>query len=235
MTYDSQRHVTVLFGGEKATGYLGDTWEWDGVAGTWSLKATTGPSPRGYASMAYDPVRNVTVLFGGGDNGSQKNDTWEWNGATWSLMTPVGPTPLARAGHGMAYVSSCGVVMFGGGGSGGSYLGDTWVWDGIMWTQKSNTGPSVRTGPGMAYDSTRKALVLFGGFSIPSATGQKNDTWEWSGGASGGADLWMKDTVAPDLPEDFGVEPTISPLLYISRDIWVRDAADATVSGGTIC
>jgi hypothetical protein len=83
----------------------------------------------------------------------------------------------------------------------------------------------------MAYDSFRAMLVLFGGFSVPAAAGQKNDTWEWSGGGSAaGADLWMKDTMSPDLPEDFGVEPTVSHPLYISRDIWVRDNFDTTVT-----
>ncbi len=36
-------------------------------------------------------------------------------------------------------------------------------------------------------------------------------------------DLWMKDTMAPDLPEDFAFEPnTVSQWMWISRDIWVR-------------
>jgi hypothetical protein len=43
------------------------------------------------------------------------------------------------------------------------------------------------------------------------------------------ADLWMKDTMSPDLPEDFGAEPnTVSPQFYISRDIWVRTSPDTT-------
>lgn len=42
------------------------------------------------------------------------------------------------------------------------------------------------------------------------------------------SDLWMKDTLAPDLPEDDGDEPnTTSALIFISRDIWIRTAADA--------
>jgi hypothetical protein len=45
-----------------------------------------------------------------------------------------------------------------------------------------------------------------------------------------GVDLYMKDTMAPDMPEDFGVEPSVSQLLYISRDIWVRTSQDATIT-----
>jgi tetratricopeptide (TPR) repeat protein len=45
------------------------------------------------------------------------------------------------------------------------------------------------------------------------------------------SDVWMKDTMAPDLPEDFGVEPTVSQHLWISRDIWIRNTPDQP-SGG---
>jgi PKD repeat protein len=49
---------------------------------------------------------------------------------------------------------------------------------------------------------------------------------------SSASDLYMKDTMAPDVPEDFGAEPTVSQTLYISRDIWVRTSAD-TIAGST--
>lgn len=39
-----------------------------------------------------------------------------------------------------------------------------------------------------------------------------------------GIDLYMKDTMAPELPEDFGVEPTVSQTLFVSSDIWVRNS-----------
>jgi hypothetical protein len=234
MTYDSQRHVTILFGGQTVNAYKGDTWEWNGAAGTWSPMSNTGPSPRSYARMAYDPVRNVTVLFGGADNNSQKGDTWEWNGLTWTPITPTGATPMARASHGMAYDPSCGVVIFGGYGINGNYLNDMWSWDGTSWTPQAGTSPNARGNHGMAYDKARNALVVFGGFFSSGPTFYYADTWERSGGgAVAGADLWMKDTIAPDLPEDFGVEPTVSQFLYVTRDIWVRDTPDTTISGGT--
>lgn len=48
------------------------------------------------------------------------------------------------------------------------------------------------------------------------------------------ADLWMKDTMSPDLPEDYGVEPNqTAPSLFISSDIWIRPAQDTIVAGGT--
>lgn len=45
-----------------------------------------------------------------------------------------------------------------------------------------------------------------------------------------GVDLYIKDTTSPDLPEDFGVEPTASQTLFISRDLWVRTSQDTTLT-----
>jgi len=68
LAYDSARGVTVLFGGnEDPIGPFvlnGETWEWDGA--TWTLRATSGPSPRTDHALAYDSARGVSVLFGGG-------------------------------------------------------------------------------------------------------------------------------------------------------------------------
>src|SRR6185295_16234717 len=64
MAFDSQRGVSVLFGGSPnpsgSAPILRDTWELRGE--TWALRASAGPSARYDAGMAYDPVRHVTVL-----------------------------------------------------------------------------------------------------------------------------------------------------------------------------
>src|SRR5262245_7109791 len=79
LAYDSARGVVVLFGGAQNlafTNVFGDTWEWDGNAGSWTLRANTGPTARCDHAMAYDSNRNVTVIFGG-YNGTYLGDTWE--------------------------------------------------------------------------------------------------------------------------------------------------------------
>ena len=207
MAYDSQRGVTVLFGGFAPN----DTWEWDGSQ--WGRVATTGPSIRWEHSMAFDSQRGVTVLFGG--NGPQ--DTWEWDGTAWSLRSTSGPASSGD-GQAMAYDSQRGVavlvgaqgtwewdgtswtqvsavalrgrlaydsqrgvtVLFGGSVGGG----DTWEWDGTAWTQVATTGPSARTWPALAYDSQRGVTVLFGGLAPPAVPGSSPalaDSWEWDG------------------------------------------------------
>jgi hypothetical protein len=60
-----------------------------------------------------------------------------------------------------------------------TYPNDTWTWDGASWTKQSPaTKPPGRAGFGMAYDSARGKLVIFGG---SSTNGFLNDTWEWDG------------------------------------------------------
>jgi hypothetical protein len=187
MAYDSARQVTVLFGGQSNSGEtnpLGDTWEFNGTA--WTQRATTGPSPRFFHSMAYDPTRHVTVLFGGtSDTGGFPSftDTWEWNGTTWTQRAVSGAP--ARADAPLVYDPVRHVmVVFGGSGTFGT-LGDTWEYNGSgagSWTQRATSGPSPRTGHCMAYDALRGVTVLFGGYD---GIGTFNsETWEWNGAAA---------------------------------------------------
>ena len=79
MAYDSERGVTVLFGG--------NTCLWDGVRWT---RAETSPSPpaRTVHALAYDPARKRVVLYGGTVDQKDISDTWEWNGAQWREAQP---------------------------------------------------------------------------------------------------------------------------------------------------
>ena len=77
-------------------------------------------------------------------------------------------------------------VLFGGqAGFGLGYTNDTWLWDGSNWTATNpTTSPPPRTSHGMAYDSQRQRVVLFGGSyyssGMPAAV-SLGDTWEWDG------------------------------------------------------
>ena len=177
MAYDSQRGVTVLFGG-YSFGFHNDTWEWDGSS--WTQVATTGPWARRDHAMAYDSLRGVTVLFGGQDsNFNRLGDTWEWDGTTWTQVanTTAGPSP--RRGHAMAYDSQRGrIVLFGGDDANGS-SSQTWEWHAGAWQPLPfASGPPARRFHAMAYDSARGVTVLFGGFGN---SGDLGDTWEWNG------------------------------------------------------
>ena len=88
----------------------------------------------------------------------------------------------------MAYDGARGeAVLFGGVTNDQISLGDTWGWNGISWRAVSSIptapGPPICTFPGLAYDSTRQRVVLFGGSDGSFPLG---GTWEWDGHAWSG-------------------------------------------------
>jgi hypothetical protein len=158
MAFDAGRHRAVIFGGYNGLA-ISDTWEWDGVSWT---KCVSGNAACDYS----DP---------------------EGDGA-----------PASRSGAAMAPDSSGRLLLFGGtsslmstceGGT-GYRCGGIWLWGGTSWTRCTTASgfcllsdgtdgnPSARTRHAMAYDSSQKRTVLFGG---SDASGPRNDTWEWDG------------------------------------------------------
>ncbi|HZS14562.1 MAG TPA: endo-1,4-beta-xylanase [Candidatus Dormibacteraeota bacterium] len=77
----------ILFGGAGSSGYLQDTWSWDGNG--WSQVTPSGqPSARRAPAAAAGPSGSV-VLFGGADAaGGDDGDTWTFSGGT-----PAAPLP----------------------------------------------------------------------------------------------------------------------------------------------
>ena len=154
--FDSDRGVTVVFGGLQQNGLRDNTtWEYDGAA--WHKSPATGPGPRSMTAMAYDPVRHRVVLVGGYDGTSTRPaETWEYDGATWTLASTsaVG----ARNGHSMTFDPVLGkVVMHGGRGAGDVNRIDTQAWDGTSWTQIATGAPSHSAF--IAFDQGAQAVV----------------------------------------------------------------------------
>lgn len=182
MAFDAGRGVAVLFGGRALGpgGELQDTWEWDGVAGTWRRVATTAaPPPRSEHVMTYDPVRGKVLLFGGRRGAALLGDTWEYDGAQsmWRQVATGGPSPRDDAA--LTYDSARGrAILYGG--SGG--LRDTWEWQSATaeWHLVPTTrDPGARSRMVMAFDAARGTSVLFGGlfFNDPGYA----DTWVFDG------------------------------------------------------
>ena len=103
--------------------------------------------------------------------------------STW-ININTADAPTARWLHASAYDAERGqLVLFGGWESG--YRDDTWLYDlptgqagGANWTwQFVSNKPPGRRNHALAYDESRKVVVLFGGMDSTS----KNDTWEWDG------------------------------------------------------
>ena len=189
MAYDSNRGVSVLFGGGTATGFLpAATWEWNGTA--WTQRSTAHTPPlRVWNGLTYDSTRHVVVLFGGssvdaGGNHILLNDTWEYDGNDWTQVLTT-QSPSVRYGLSLAYDSGRGkTVLFGGHDDTTGRLQDTWEYDGAAWTQVAIANPPyARFLYSMAYDSALARVVMFGGdYLVPNVTlGPNNETWSYDG------------------------------------------------------
>ncbi|MBK7585959.1 MAG: hypothetical protein IPI67_37960 [Myxococcales bacterium] len=177
--FDSKRGVTVLFGPTyPATTYR--TWEYNGINWT-QLTPTTTPTSSG--GMAFDSKRGVTVQFTW-----TTGETFEWAGTNWSkIATSTVPPHTTPAAGGdvtdLTYDVDRGVVVLFGGENRStnptSYYDDLWYYDGSDWKLvPQTTKPAKRDMCGLAYDTTRQSLVMFGGF-LGEGLWQAGDTWEY--------------------------------------------------------
>lgn len=178
MAYDAAGKKVVLFGGYDATGYLNDTWVFDGS--TWAQVSTpNAPSPRAASAMAYDRIAGKIIMFGGFNGSQYLGDTWIWDGVTgtWSEGTPTTlPDPVTLpmlftdpgTGH---------AAMFGGF-DGSRYQLTTWRWSGRNWNKlHPATSPSARGAAIVANDFAHNTVVLYGGLADVNPV----NTWTWDG------------------------------------------------------
>ena len=174
MAYDSKRKVTVLYGGSTGSK---STWEWDGT--NWKYIQTAynpaGENARQAATMVYDPTKGKTVLFGGIVH-NEMSDLWEWDGLNWKYID-YSNVIERRQLHCMIFNGENMVVFGGFHWLPTTYFNDTWILNGFKWSEITpQSSPEKRIHHAMAYDSDRKAIVMFGG-EDPSRA-QLFDTWE---------------------------------------------------------
>lgn len=180
MAFNQMRNQVVAFGGFNGRS-LADVrvLEHD----TWRTIGVHPEMPTAEPGFIYDVRRNRFVAFGGSARqGQAYGDTWEFDGDNWTRVPTA--SPPARQAHSMVYDQQRSrTVVFGGMGLGPAGqrpppLGDTWEFDGRSWSEKRVMGPSPRFGAGVAYDSKRGVVILFGGVA---AEGFRGDTWSWNG------------------------------------------------------
>ncbi len=162
LTFDARRNVWVLFGGQSASAYLDDTWEYDGI--NWTQRSpTVRPTARSNATLTYDPVRDRAVLIGGRNSRGHLDDVWEWDGNTWVEVSPA-LRLSARSGHAAAFDSMRNVIVVAGGNGPSGLLNDTWEWNGIFWRERASEPalPAMHL-LAMTYDPVMDRLVAIGG------------------------------------------------------------------------
>ena len=216
--YDLATDQMVVFGGETATGPIGDVWSSPGVIAAGQTVTTTpfkwvkvfptgtGPSARYGHSGAYDSVSNHMIIFGGGTSSTAcLNDFWLLDGAnsasgapSWLQMSPSGTLPPARLNHTTIYDSTTNnLIIFGGSNCASGYLSDVWVLSNAnggpgtpTWTKVSPTGvaPTARENASAIYDSTNNVLTIYAGDA--GSTGM-SDVWTLShANGTGGTPTW---------------------------------------------
>jgi hypothetical protein len=193
--------LCVLTGG-MSTSYKADTWILSESARTWS-QVTCGrrafcPSARSGSAMAYDSAHGVHVLFGGDENGlTLVADTYTFNASTktWKQVSG-GVAPSARYGATAVFVPAVGgVVMFGGADNNANVFKDMYLWNGTAWSSVTSVmsgSTPTRTVPAlwghsMAWDSTRGAMIVAGGFFDTGWFRFNSETWHVTFSNPGGA------------------------------------------------
>jgi len=177
MTYDPVSGKVIAFGGFDGTGYLNDTWSFDGTS--WMHIATQfAPPARAAGQMTYDSVAQKIVLFGGFDGTNYLDDTWLWDGSTlqWTEATPNHHPPAVTGP--MLFPDPNGRADLFGGFDGQFYQLTMWQWNASDWTELSpSTVPFARASAAVATNTSTGQVVMFGGL----ADVNPNNTWTYDG------------------------------------------------------
>jgi hypothetical protein len=194
--YDPVRKRIIIHGTPDLPGATVQTWEWDPDGDAWTNRTLLYvPSTASGSAFAWDVARNKGVFFGG----ETGREVWEVT-LGWQKVQQFGGQkwPAPRQFASMVYDTARGRVLLFGGRvmesatpvdpidspppQQGSDFNDLWEWDGDqqLWTQleadASFPRPPGRESAGLAWDSTRSCLVLFGG----GTNGDLRDVWEWN-------------------------------------------------------
>ena len=228
MVYEKSTAKVLLFGGGRSdsnssdgtgiTVSIGDTWEYDPAAHTWTVRTvTSAPSARHDLGLVWDSSRNKAVLFAGmqtdiaGAAGVPKQDTWEWDpaAATWTERTVSGSKPSQRYALAMAFDGNRKkAVVFGGWDiSSGASRNDLWDWEPTTgaWTQRltgSESGvPSPRMYASLVADDADARMELVAGISAYGSYGKADAGIivmpPVVGGSSGSRDVWELNPATP--------------------------------------
>jgi hypothetical protein len=202
--YDPVSKKVVLFGGFSATGYLNDTWTFDGT--NWSkVNTSTAPPVRTNATMAFDKVSKKLVMFGGYNGSNYLADTWLYDGST-STWTNANPStaPVAVTGPMLFTDPANGHADVYGGFDGRFYQSTTYQWTGTDWTNLNPpTSAYARSIAVVGLDGATKSVVLFDGL------GDLNpyNTWTFDG------TTWTMQSPATQPPSRYGAGAAYDPAL----------------------
>lgn len=191
MVYDAKDGDLVLFGGSGPQGHGAGAWHffndtWTFKRGVWTnVSPSPSPSARWAAAMTYDAADGYVLMFGGYDGSANLGQTWKYSGGVWTQLSPA-KSPPARGEPMMAYDARDGYVVLFGGFTGQNYVNDTWTFHAGNWTKVATSSAPVPRADvnegGLAYDTTDRYVVLFGGDAGYGGGSYYNDTWTFASG-----------------------------------------------------
>jgi N-acetylneuraminic acid mutarotase len=180
MTFDSLNNVVVLYGGTNVYGTNNETWTFNVATDTWEQQSPL-LKPEGYGfAMDFDSYNNQTIVFGGVIS-TWRNDTWVYDlqSDAWTLKNPILPVTDKAYLDGVYDSENKQFIIFSGWNNSGLNK-ETWAYNvtSNAWTQMApTTTPAGRVFHSMAYATTIKKTILFGGTDW--STLYYNDTWEY--------------------------------------------------------
>lgn len=183
--WDAGLGQMLVFGGIGHCFLKNDMWAYVSSERSWRRAAGTAVpiTRREGATAVYDAEKDEILVFGGCDGSSPRSDVIALSalGSVRGVNATTSPPP-ARTDHGAAWDPIERVMyVFGGrgpAGTDGGYLGDLWRFrpSTAQWELLPSTGltPRARADFAMAWDLSRRQLLLFGG---ATASGPVNDLW----------------------------------------------------------
>jgi hypothetical protein len=202
MTYDPVSRKIILFGGSTASGYLNDTWTFDGAAWTKMIPAVSPPA-RNLAAMAFDSGSLQVVLFGG-FNGQYLGDSWTWDGVASTWVKVISATLPKAVGGAMGFTDPInGHADIYGGFNGQFYYLDTYQWSGSAWNKLSpETSAWARSLAIAALNPRNSSVILFSGLGEIYTY----NSWTWDGAT------WTEQFPGTQPPTRYGSGSAFDPL-----------------------
>jgi N-acetylneuraminic acid mutarotase len=154
-----------------------DTWSYEPETRTFTnLEANPRPPGRSDAAHAYDPVHGRLLIFSGGVRAvppyQYRDDMWAFDGSAWTQIetTSTATVPSPRRYSASAFDPIGNKWLVWGGTNSEQDFDELWAFDVTTdrWQRMpaENAPPAPRGFAASAYDPTRDAMLVVGGFSV---------------------------------------------------------------------
>jgi hypothetical protein len=245
--WDPHGSRMFVYGGIGHCFLKDDLWVYSTAGGAWQRVGSEADQSlrREGAAAVYDEETGRLLLFGGCDGSSPRSDLVALSPTDGGVakLAVQGPAPPPRTDHRAVWDPDArALYVFGGrgpGGAQGGYLGDLWRFRATTgtWEQLQPTGstPPGRADFAMAWDSSHKQVLLFGGVY---GSGTLGDLWafrpdenRWtrlsgtSGPSSRGYPLgaWDADNERFLIYGGWSQDPRFGKVLF--KEVWAYDPA----------